>query len=210
MNKAFDQIADAEETHGTSVGGHLRRAGFASRSGGNAENPAQSLDQVSPQILDRLDLMLVQQMRSVSFQLLAQYNQPQFVQARDLIDRLPEDIEPARIREDQSLRQAAELVLGYYEDVAIAVQERAADERTLYLSLLRVAQTDWLRLGSYANQKRDDLCSEIFRGAEELAGSWSRGEFLSTGREVDPDLPLIDILCRRAAGGAPVPVTKAQ
>ena len=124
------------------------------------------------------ELAMIQRQRT-SLELSNRYNQADFQAARRVLNELANEVPlPKKLNHVQ--REAWDLVLGYYEDVAIAIRLHAADEMLLYSSLVRVVQMDWLSSREYVNERRDELkrrnrsladtfCAEF----QELARRWS-------------------------------------
>lgn len=165
------------------------------------------------------EALLKQQRGYASIQILLQYNRSNFAEARRAIDaKFPQPLNGLDkkaiaalmnpfLEDRQKFQPAAELMLGYYEEVSIAVQEGHVDERVIYRSLVRVVQKDWQKLRPYAEYKKklEDI-PEIYQEVELLANAWSHGMFLSTGRAVDSDLPQIDLLSGATVIGANAPM----
>lgn len=125
-----------------------------------------------------MDLLKHQRQR-VSIDLLNRYNQQDFLEARRLLNHLDEERQVGKRAgpEGDGLRaehrRALDLVLGYYEDLAITIRVGAADEEILYLSLARVVKADFdLARLSVAKRREERENNAIYYETECLVRAW--------------------------------------
>jgi hypothetical protein len=121
-----------------------------------------------------------------SFEILASQNSEHFVRARDEIDAAFREsggknaLDAAKIQGNVDLAKAATLILGYYEDMSIAVQTHYADEETLKRSLRRLVLDDWKILENYIELVRKPKGAEKrYCEFEDLQRAWNADTNLS-------------------------------
>lgn len=96
----------------------------------------------------------------------------------------PEEIQ-AKIDGDPALSAQVNTLLGYLEDVSIAIQTLCADEPTLYRSLNVTIAYYFEMFHDYIREEREQLKNqELSREVERLYQAWRDGKSIVTGEQL--------------------------
>lgn len=106
-----------------------------------------------------------------------------------------------RILGDDELLGAITALLGWFEDISIAVQEHHADEKILYKSLSFLIPWANKNLAGYIEAERDrENGTAFYCEMRKLVDSWEDGRYLSTGEKVEIPVPQAKDRPRRGSG----------
>ena len=90
-----------------------------------------------------------------------------------------------KITNDDNLYQSITLVLIYFEDLSIAIQENHVDEKIIYKSLCVIFPTYFSGLKGYIDERRKYINDQKYMiEAEKLHNKWGENRMLSSGKKL--------------------------
>lgn len=124
-----------------------------------------------------------------SYEMLGKLNALDAVAVRQFIeesvpDGAAHDDVYEKIKKDEDLRKNVGHLLGFLEDVSLAIQDGHVIESTMYRSLSFIVTYNYKKLGGYIDQSRKEGNDEVlYKELEKLADKWKDGISLTSGKK---------------------------